>query len=148
MNIQTVEQQGSGYLVNNKMHVPNSPGNMDYWGIQEWINKGGIVEPEFTLEELAEKQYQEELAAWKQQRQIAVDNIEATYNGVVYQGDEVSQTRMSRAIAALPDDVTTIDWVAKDNSVQQWNKGDLQAILLDAGMQQSAIWNQGRPVRG
>lgn len=148
MNIETVKQQGSGYLVNNKIHVPNSPSNMDYWDIQEWINNGGIVEPEFTPEESAEKQYQEELTSWKQQRQVAVDNIEVTYNNVVYQGDEVSQTRMSRAIAALPDDVTTIDWVAKDNSVRQLNKGDLQAILVDAGIQQSAIWNQGRPVRG
>ncbi|WP_345993772.1 DUF4376 domain-containing protein [Sulfurimonas sp. HSL-1716] len=83
--------------------------------------------------------------AWKIDRQTAVDSIEVTYNGVVYQGDETSQDRMSRAINALPDTTTTVPWVAKDNSVKNLTKTDLQAILLDAGTQQSQIWNTGRP---
>ena len=86
------------------------------------------------------------LANWKESRQLAVESIEVTYDQVVYQGDEISQGRMSRSIAALPDDVMTVPWVAKDNSVHHLNKAQLKAILLDAGNQQSAIWNEGRPL--
>lgn len=94
----------------------------------------------------AEEVFAEDMSAWKASRRNAVRNIEVTYNAVVYQGDEESQTRMARAIVALPDDVTTIDWVAKDNSVNALTKLDLQAILIDAGNQQSALWSVGRPV--
>lgn len=94
----------------------------------------------------AEEILAEAITAWKIDRAMAVEAIEVTHNTVVYQGDEESQTRMARAIVALPDDVTTVDWVAKDNSVNALTRLDLQAILLDAGNQQSAIWNVGRPV--
>ena len=81
---------------------------------------------------------------WKQDRQAKVDAIEVIYKGIIYQGDETSQTRMTKAITALPDNVTTIPWTAKDNTVSILTKLDLQAILLDAGTQQSVLWNTGR----
>jgi len=83
---------------------------------------------------------------WKEDRQALVNAIEVTHNTVVYQGDEESQNRMGRVIIALPDDTTTVPWTAKDNSVHNLTKLDMQAILLDAGSQQSALWNTGRPV--
>lgn len=82
---------------------------------------------------------------WKENRQKAVDTIEVTYNAVIYQGDETSQGRMARAIIGLPDNVATINWVAKDNTVHALNKIDLQTILANAGTQQANIWNLGRP---
>ena len=82
---------------------------------------------------------------WKTARNDAVDNIEVTYNNVVYQGDEKSQDRMARAIIALHDNTTTIDWVAKDNSITPLTKIDLQSILVQAGSIQSQLWNAGRP---
>jgi hypothetical protein len=82
---------------------------------------------------------------WKADREDAVRAIEVTYNSIIYQGDEESQTRMARAIVALPDDITTIAWTAKDNTVNNLTRLDLQAILLDAGNQQATIWNTGRP---
>jgi len=85
------------------------------------------------------------ITTWKKDRQQKVDNIEVTYNNIVYQGDETSQSRMTKAITALPDDTTTIPWTAKDNSTQSLTRADLKAILLDAGTQQSKIWNEGRP---
>jgi len=81
-----------------------------------------------------------EREAFKAERQKLVDNIEVTYNALIFQGDEISQDRMSRAINALPDDVSTILWVAKDNTATQLNKIDLRAILFDAGNQQASIW--------
>lgn len=103
-----------------------------------------------TAEELAAEKAQADyvaaLAAWKQQREELVTNIEVTHNGVIYQGDETSQDRMSRAINALPDDTATVPWVAKDNSVQNLTKPDLKTILFAAGQEQTLIWNDGRPL--
>ena len=85
--------------------------------------------------------------AWKENRQKLVDAIEVTYNGATYQGDEKSQERINRAItgiSAMPVG-HTIEWTAKDNTLHLLSKDDFLAILIDAGQQQSAIWNIGRP---
>jgi len=117
-----------------------------------------IVENHIGLEELTKEEFDAQLAenniptaeqlysTWKESRKLAVESIEVIYDQVVYQGDEISQGRMSRSIAALPDDVMTVLWIAKDNSVHPLNKAQLKAILLDAGTKQSAIWNEGRPL--
>lgn len=76
----------------------------------------------------------------KNNRTTLVKNIEVEYNGVVYQGDETSQDRMSRAINGLPDDTTTISWKAKDNSSQELTRLDLKEILFLAGQEQTRIW--------
>lgn len=76
----------------------------------------------------------------KQNRQIQVDNIEVAYNGIIYQGDETSQDRMSRVINGLPDDTTTIQWKAKDNSSQELTKLDLKQILYLAVQEQTKNW--------
>lgn len=55
MNITTVKQQENGYLVNDSMSVPNSPSNRHYVMVQEWIAEGGVVDPEFTVQELDAK---------------------------------------------------------------------------------------------
>lgn len=93
-----------------------------------------------------EEKFQADYNAWKTNRSIAVDNIVVTYNGVDYQGDEVSQGRLGRAILALPDDTTTLSWVSLDNTEHGLTRLDMKAMLLDAGMQQAAIWSVGRPV--
>ena len=55
--IQTVKIQGSGWLLNNVMHVPgNAPGNKEYELIKQWLSEGNIPEPEFTEEELAKQE--------------------------------------------------------------------------------------------
>ena len=76
----------------------------------------------------------------KANRTTLVENIEVEYNGVIYQGDETSQDRMSRAINGLPDDTTTVSWKAKDNSSQELNRLDLKEILFLAGQEQTRIW--------
>lgn len=42
-NISTVEQTDYGWLVNGSMFVPNSPDNIDYNLVHDWIAKGGKV---------------------------------------------------------------------------------------------------------
>ena len=97
------------------------------------VENGGVVKTERT-DEIYLKQIS------KANRTTLVENIEVEYNGVVYQGDETSQDRMSRAINGLPDDVTTISWKAKDNSSQELNRLDLKEILFLAGQEQTRIW--------
>ena len=84
---------------------------------------------------------------WKAERQSKVDNIEVELNGVIYQGDETSQTRIARAVSVMEDTDTTM-WVAKDNSVNELPKADLKYILKEAGIKQTLIWNDGRPEGG
>ena len=76
----------------------------------------------------------------KYNRMTLVSEIEVMYQEVIYQGDETSQDRMSRAINGLPDDTTTISWKAKDNSIQELNRLDLKEILFLAGQEQTRIW--------
>ncbi len=68
-----------------------------------------------------------------------VASIEVLYNGTVYQGDEISQDRMSRAIVGMDDD-DTIEWKAKDNSKVTLLKSDLKQILRLAGIEQTKLW--------
>ena len=89
---------------------------------------------------IAELEATQAREAFKAQRQEAVDNLEVTYEDIIYQGDEVSQGRMSRAILALPDDTTTTLWIAKDNTPVQLTKVDLSSILRLAGEAQTALW--------
>ena len=52
-SIISVKVQGSGWLLNNVMHVPgNAPGNKEYEIIKQWIAEGNTPESEFTEEEL------------------------------------------------------------------------------------------------
>lgn len=75
----------------------------------------------------------------KLSKQNIVENIEVTYNDVVYQGDEKSQDRMSRAIVGSDDD-DTIEWTAKDNSKVVLLRSDLKQILRLAGIEQTKVW--------
>ena len=92
------------------------------------------------VSKIAELEATQAREAFKSQRQEAVDNIEVTYEGTIYQGDEVSQGRMSRAILALPDDTTTTLWIAKDNTPMQLTRVDLSSILRLAGEAQTVLW--------
>jgi len=51
--INTVKQQENGWLVNGNMSVPDDKGNRHYQEVQEWIAEGGVVEPQYTDEELS-----------------------------------------------------------------------------------------------
>ena len=113
------------------------------------LEREGVVPvatiPQAMLDAIEVANIQSTYKSWKLAREQLVKNIEVTYNGVVYQGDEDSQGRMSRAILALPDTVTTINWIAKNNTIVPLNANDLKTILFLSGQAQSLIWNEGRP---
>jgi hypothetical protein len=57
MEIKKVKIKNIGFIINNNegSFIPNDPSNSDYKAIIEWVKNGGIIEPEFTDEELFEK---------------------------------------------------------------------------------------------
>lgn len=80
--------------------------------------------------------------AAKAARQIAVENIKVTTAaGNTFDGDETSQTRMSRAILVLSTGAaTSVPWVLADNTVIQADIAELTEALALAGAEQARLW--------
>ena len=93
--------------------------------------------PPKTAEQLREE--------WKSSRAAAVEAIDVTTaSGNTFDGDEISQGRMARAILALNASApgTTVNWVLADNSVIQATVAELSEALALAGAAQAALWVQ------
>ena len=86
-----------------------------------------------------------ETVKWKANRELLVSQIEVEYEGHIYQGDETSQDRMSRALAVLPDDISTT-WRTSDNQNVSISKDDLKEILFLSGQEQTRIWFENEPI--
>lgn len=105
------------------------------------LPEGAMLEaPAKTAEELAT----EELAQAKAERADAVSKITVTVDGMVFDGDEISQERMSRTITAAMatgEDVSAITtWVLADNTVAQVSIKQLAKALRLAGEKQTELW--------
>lgn len=77
------------------------------------------------------------------QRDAAVAAIKVTTTaGNTFDGDEVSQGRMSRAVVAMgaAPAGSTVNWVLADNSVIEATQEELTEALLLAGTAQAALW--------
>jgi hypothetical protein len=77
----------------------------------------------------------------KQERQAAVDAITVAVNGKVFDGDEISQGRMARALRVA--DITgqtSCTWVLHDNSAVEVTREELAQALSLAMEAQGAIW--------
>lgn len=95
-----------------------------------------VQEP--TLDELAEQARSE----FKSTRQAAVESIVVTTSlGRAFDGDEVSQNRMARAIVAMQAaNVDSTPWVLADNTPVTVSATELAEALALAGAAQSALW--------
>jgi predicted carbohydrate-binding protein with CBM5 and CBM33 domain len=78
----------------------------------------------------------------KAERQAKVDAIKVTTQaGNTFDGDEVSQGRMARAVIALSTGLApSVTWVLADNTAIQATKEELTEALVLAGQAQAAIW--------
>ena len=78
----------------------------------------------------------------KAERESAVAAIKVTTQaGHTFDGDEVSQGRMARAIIALQGTgAASVTWVLADNSVIEASAAELTEALALAGAAQAAIW--------
>lgn len=79
---------------------------------------------------------------WKARRAEAVANIKVTTGaGNVFDGDEISQGRMARAVLALQTATgQTVSWVLADNTVIEATAAELLEALALAGAEQARLW--------
>jgi len=105
------------------------------------VGQGGIVEADTIVWPVppAPVKTREELKA---EREIAVAAIKVTTQaGNTFDGDEVSQGRMSRAIIALSTGLApSVTWVLADNTVIAAAAAELTEALVLAGQAQAALW--------
>ena len=77
---------------------------------------------------------------WKAQRQAAVDSIVViTTAGNAFDGHELAQARMARAIMLANPEETT-PWILADNTVVQVDVAELSEALRLAGLRQTELW--------
>lgn len=93
----------------------------------------------------AEEREAYELTVAKQEREVAVEKITVEVDGMVFDGDETSQQRMSRTISAAIALGVNLDeqrqvWVLADNSVAQPTVKQLAEALRLAGEKQTELW--------
>lgn len=98
-----------------------------------------------TVEDKKRQQHDRAFAAWKRERQTAVDSITVTVDGMVFDGNEASQNRMARVIASVDAMEQTAEWTLANNDVANVTMGQLKQALALATEAQTAIWNEGRP---
>lgn len=112
------------------VQIPDAPDQFHDWNSEAWVLN-------------TDRKAMAEREEWKQQRQAAVDAITVTVNGKVFDGDEVSQTRMARAIIGMQAaQAATINWTLADNTVTQATVAELTEALILAGQRQAELWVQ------
>lgn len=92
-----------------------------------------------TASDLAAEQAQADYEAWKVERKARVDALEVEVDGLVFQGNEISQGRMLRRADTLNGDETA-DWVLADNTVVQVTSAQLRAAARAAVDEMGRIW--------
>lgn len=77
----------------------------------------------------------------KKLRDTAVAAIKVTVNGKVFDGDEIAQGRIARAVAAAESAaISAYQWKLADNSVAAVSLDELKQALALAFQAQSALW--------
>ena len=83
----------------------------------------------------------QDAVAAKKLRDTAVAAIKVTVNGKTFDGDEVAQGRMARAVAAAESAaISTYQWKLADNSVAAVSLDELKQALALAFQAQSELW--------
>jgi len=114
---------------------PATPdGQVPLWTGQAWALVAVPQPAQPTPEQIRE--------AAKAARAAAVGNIKVTTAaGNTFDGDETSQTRMSRAILVLSTGfAATVPWVLADNTVIQATAAELTEALALTGAEQARLW--------
>lgn len=103
------------------------PNQFDVWDGSKWVLDQAAFEAA-------------ELEKLKSERAAAIQNIKVTTkSGNVFDGNEISQSRLSRAISVMTDS-DLINWVLADNSIASVKKSELQEALKLANTEMSRLW--------
>ncbi|KZX00418.1 hypothetical protein JL49_10990 [Pseudoalteromonas luteoviolacea] len=80
-------------------------------------------------------------ARFKQEREDTVAAIKVEVDGLTFDGDELAQNRMSRAVLVM-DEGSTLSWVLADNSTANVTKSQLIAACKAAILTQTQLWTE------
>ena len=110
------------------------------------IKTGKVTQRELTPEEIAalpivteEDLAREARELFKQERAKAVASIVVEVDGLLFDGDEVAQTRMARAALVMLEGETTI-WAQANNIPAEVTKAQLIEAIRLAGAEQTSLW--------
>lgn len=88
----------------------------------------------------ADQRTRDQMRREREQQTDAI--LVTTSQGNVFQGDEISQTRMSHMLAAYAEEMpdATVNWIMADNSVVNITLAELDEALRLSVDAQNAIW--------
>lgn len=98
-----------------------------------------------TAEDRQRQQDEIGYQSWKAARHVAVKAITVEVGGRMYDGDETSQNRMARVVAAADSLDDVVSWTLADNSTAFVTARELKEALRLAGLKQTELWPAGRP---
>lgn len=123
---------------NKAFSVEPTEGKEEFWAALG-VTYTEEPDPEPTEEEKAAQALEEA----KRLRAAKVAAITVEVDGLVFDGDEMAQSRMARAITAAETsglDKTT--WVLADNTVSEVTKAQLQQALSKAMIAMGEVWTE------
>ena len=106
----------------------------------QWYEAG--YAPKKSAEQKQKEAEAEALAAAKAERAAAVAAITVTVDGMVFDGDEKAQERMSRAVNMADSMDEKTEWVLHDNTVAIVTAAQLRQACRLAGKAQTALWTK------
>lgn len=113
-------------------------GKAEFWA-QFGVEYVEAPDPEPTPEEIEAKQLEEA----KRLRAAKVEAITVEVDGMVFDGNEPAQSRMTRAItAAETAGLESTVWVLADNTVAEVTKAQLQQALSKAMLAMAEVWTE------
>lgn len=122
------------YLHNGTYHTDVSSNYMDDLGLDGEAQQGILAMKEHEKSnETAERKL------FKYNRQKLLDTLTVEVDGMVFDGDEISQGRMARAAFTMSEG-ESIGWVLANNEQVIVTKAQLALALRLAGTKQAQIW--------
>lgn len=124
------------YIHGGIYHSDTTESYMTAHGLDEGAQQSVLNQQAFEL-----MQPPEHRALFKHNRQKQLDTLTVEVDGMVFDGDEASQSRMGRASFSL-EPGETINWVLATNEAQTVTKEQLAKALRLAGAKQAEFWTQ------
>ena len=139
--MKTYIENVSGILSIDGASFPPSNESRDYKRIMEDVASGlSSVDNWAGSQREADYILSKSASDWKATRAKAVSESAVTVDGMVFDGDEISQGRMARAVVSASSDTEETVWVLADNSVVMATALQLRTALKLAGQAQTSNW--------
>ncbi|ENC6658505.1 hypothetical protein ABKY47_002989 [Aeromonas hydrophila] len=105
---------------------------MNNTGVIDWSQKVSSADAEMERDAAAR-------AEMKSIRQDLVNKITVNIGGLVFNGDEVSQSRMMRVASVVGAD-DMVEWILADNGVRNVTGRQLMAAAKSSAIKMAEIW--------